>query len=106
MLRVGVARVHEDKVERLRGWMAELGERMDEVKETFAPEGTRHEQVHLLSTSDGPLLVYVMEVEDVEASRQAFQASTLPIDQQHREVMAEVIAERVHTEVLLDAHAD
>lgn len=105
MLRVGVARVHERKVDRLREWMTELNQRMDEVRETFEQEGTRHEQVHLLHSTDGPILVYVMEVEDAEVSRQTFLESELPIDEQHRAVMQEVIAEALDTEVLLDATA-
>ncbi len=102
MLRGGILRIHEDQLERFRRWMSELRDRADEVRETFEREGTRHEQVHLVETSDGPLVFYVMEVEDAEASLGAFQTSTLPIDEQHKEVMRTAVAERVPAEVLLD----
>lgn len=105
MLRTAVFRVHDDQLDRLRDWMSEVTRRTDEVRETFQHEGTRHEQVHLLEIDDRFFLLYVMEVEDVERSREAFQTSTFPIDQQHREVMASVVAERLPTEVILDATA-
>jgi hypothetical protein len=71
------------------------------VRETFEREGTRHEQVHLVETSDDLLIFYVMEVEDAEASLEAFRSSTLPIDEQHKEVMRAAVAESVAAEVLL-----
>lgn len=102
MLRINVLRVNDEQLPALRSWMAELNARVDEVRETFVNEGTRHEQAHLVQTSDGPLLVYAVETEDVAAALAAYQASTLPIDLQHREVMSSVVAEVLPTEVLLD----
>ena len=102
MLRINVLRVHDEQLPTLRAWMEELNARADEVRETFVNEGTRHEQAHLVQTSDGPLLVYAVETEDVDASVAAYRASTLPIDLQHREVMSSVVAEVLPTELLLD----
>lgn len=102
MLRVGILRIHDEQLDRFRQWMAELSSRVDEVMETFEHEGTRHEQVHLVETSDGPLVFYAMEVEDAEASLEAFRSSTLPIDLEHKEVMGSAVAERVPAEKLLD----
>lgn len=102
MLRINVLRVHDEQLPALRDWMNELNTRADEVRETFRNEGTRHEQAHLVHTTDGPLLIYAIETEDIDAALAAFAASTLPIDLQHREVMSTVVAERLTSEVLLD----
>lgn len=104
MLQVGVLRVHKDKVGRLREWIAELEERIGEVRQTFDQEGTRHLQVHLLATGEGPILFYAKEVEDPEASRRGFSESELPIDREHQAVMQEV-TKTLETELLLDASA-
>lgn len=106
MLRVNVLRVDDSQLDLLREWMAELNARVDEVRETFANEGTRHEQAHLVHTSDGPLLIYAVEVEDVAAALSAYSESSLPIDVRHREVMASVVAEVLPTELLLDVTAE
>jgi hypothetical protein len=64
MLQVNIRRVRPDQVGRLREWLAELGRRQEEVRETFRNEGVRHEQAFVLAGADGPLLVYAIEVDD------------------------------------------
>lgn len=44
-------RVRPEQVDRLRGWLAELMKRADEVRETFAREGLTHERAYLLVDS-------------------------------------------------------
>ncbi len=102
MLQIVLARVKKDKLDVLRAWMRELASRRAEVEETLRREGVRHETVHLLETSDGPILSYVMELEDVTKAEQTFAASTLPIDVEHRRVMSEVLDGRAPSELLLD----
>jgi hypothetical protein len=91
MIQTAIFRVRPDKLERLISWLTELRERSDEVRETFVREGVTHEQAHLINTSDGPLLVYVMEAPDHRRASEAFRNSTLPIDIEHKAVMAEVL---------------
>lgn len=43
-------------------------------------EGCGQEQAFLIEGTDGPIVVYVMEVEDVERSKQAVVMSKHPID--------------------------
>jgi hypothetical protein len=105
MIRVVFARVRDDKVERLRAWLRELEERSDEVRDTFAAEGVHQEQGYVLSVDGAPVLAYVMDVEDPERAREVFAASTLPIDVEHRRVMAEVLAGNVEAELLYDVRA-
>jgi hypothetical protein len=89
-------------VDELRAWMAELGQRQDEVRETFRNEGVRHEQAFLIQSVDGPVLVYAHEVDDPDAAQQAYAKSTLPLDLQHREVMGSVVGEAADVELLYD----
>ena len=105
MLHVRVLKIADDQVDRFRAWMAELPRRAEEVRETFANEGVRHEQAHLVSTSDGTLVVYAFEAEDVDAAFAAFRSSTLPIDLEHQQVMATVVEQQLDTELLLDLTA-
>lgn len=102
MLRVAFRKIAPDKIDKLRSWMAEAQRRDDEVRETFRQETVRHEQAYLLESAGEYLLVYVMELEDPEAARQAFQHSALKIDHEHREVMAEVVEVNLEPELLYD----
>jgi hypothetical protein len=105
MIRVVFERVRDDKVERLRAWLGELEERSDEVRETFMAEGVHQEQGYLLSVDGAPVLAYVMDVEDPERAREVFASSTLPIDVEHKRVMAEVLVGHVQAELLYDMSA-
>ena len=102
MIRVAFAKVRADKLERLEDWLRELMSRKDEVRETFHRETMRHEQAFIIRGEDGPLLIYVMEAEDHERGRAAFQSSQLPIDLEHRRVMNEVLAEKLQVKPLYD----
>jgi hypothetical protein len=91
MLEVAFRRVKEGEVGRLRAWMAELNRRGDEVRETFRQETVRHERAWLLQGADAPILVYAIEAEDPELGHRVARESTLPIDVEHRRLMAEVL---------------
>jgi hypothetical protein len=100
MLHLTFRRVRDEAA--LRAWMAELGQRADEVRATFRQEGVRHEQAFLLPSPDGLVLVYAHEVEDPEAASAAYAQSSLPIDAEHRQRMAAALAEAVEPELLYD----
>ncbi|MFI6759921.1 DUF6176 family protein [Micromonospora sp. NPDC050417] len=102
MLKIRVLKVRPDKVDRLKDWLAEGMRRADEIRETFHHEGVAHEQGFLLSTEDGPVLVYAVESADYEAAKRAFADSTFPIDAEHKAVMAEVIEGEIPVPLLLD----
>jgi hypothetical protein len=102
MIELAILRVRPEQVERLRTWLAELMNRADEVRETFANEGVTHERAYLLTTADGPVLIYAMEAADHQKASEAYQRSTLPIDQEHRQVMREVLAGPARTELLYE----
>jgi hypothetical protein len=92
MLEVSFRRIRPDRVAALRAWMAELMQRQDEVRGTFAQEGVRQEVAYLLPTPEGPVLVYVMEAADVARAREVYAASQLPLDLEHRQRMRAVQA--------------
>ncbi|HZD16241.1 MAG TPA: DUF6176 family protein [Pseudonocardiaceae bacterium] len=92
MIQTAIFRIRPEKLERLTAWLAELQDRRDEVRETFAQEGVTHEQAYVINAADGPLLVYVMEAPDHRRASEAFRNSTLPIDTEHKAVMAEVLS--------------
>ena len=76
--------------------------RRDEVIATFENEGVRHELAYLLPVTDGWILVYAAEMEDPERASTAFRASSLPIDQEHKQVMAKVVGAPADAELLYD----
>lgn len=102
MLKVVIRLVNPGQEQRLRVWLSELMRRRDEVRETFKQESVRHEQGYLLSTSDGLVLIYVIEAEDLERASKAYKNSTLPIDLEHRQVMGQVLGDPAPFELLYD----
>lgn len=106
MLEVSFRRVKPGKVDKLRAWMRELTDRRDEVVESFGHEGVRHEMAWLLEDAQGYILAYAIEAEDLDAAREAYGESTLPIDLQHRKVLRDVLGERVEPELLYDITVD
>jgi len=86
-------RVQEDKVDRLKTWMAEVRDRRDEAEETLRDEGMQTESAFLEHTDDGPYLVYYMEAEDIDRVWEQYEDSDHEIDEEHKQVMAEVLAD-------------
>ena len=93
MLRVGFATIRPEKEARLRDWLKELGEREAEVIETFRRETISHEQVFIVQSESGPLLVFAIEAEDHELARKVYESSTLAIDKEHGAVLQECLAD-------------
>jgi hypothetical protein len=102
MLRVWISRIRPGKESRVRSWLRELGSRADEVRETFRDETVRAEQAYIIAGESGPLLVYVIEAEDIERGAKAFAASRHRIDAEHKAVMQECLAEPLKLEPLYD----
>ena len=85
--------------------MAQLnGPRREEALATLDDEGCSHELAVLVEGPDGPLVIYAMEVESIEKSRDAADSSTHRIDKEHRAVMDKAVGERPSLEKLLDLH--
>jgi hypothetical protein len=102
MLRVEIRRIRPEMELRLRAWLVELNSRADEVRETFIDETVRAEQAYIVAGDEGPLVVYVMEAEDFDRGGKAYAASRHKIDNEHREVMRECLAESPKVEPVYD----
>jgi hypothetical protein len=103
MLRVAIRRVNPGRADQLREWLAEVnGPRREEALATLVDEGCSHEQVFLIEGPEGPLVVYVMEVDDIEASEEAARSSGYQIDADHKRVMEETVGDPLPSELLLD----
>jgi hypothetical protein len=102
MLRVAVRRVNPGRADELWEWLAEVdGPRREEALATLVDEGCTHEQAFLIEGAEGPVVIYVMEVDDDEASQVAAQLSEHPIDADHKRVMAQVVGDSLPSELLL-----
>ena len=102
MLRVWISRIRAGKEVRVREWLAELTSRADEVRETFRDETVRAEQAYIVPGEGGPLLLYVIEAEDLEQGSRAFANSTHKIDAEHKAVMRECLDEPLALRPLYD----
>jgi hypothetical protein len=102
MLKVTMRMVKPGQEQRLRDWLSELMQRQDEVRETFKQETVRHELGYLLHTSEGMMLIYVVEAEDLEQASEAYRNSNLPIDTEHKKVMQQVLGDPVPAELIYD----
>lgn len=102
MLKVSLRRIKPGHEDRLKQWFKEMMGRRDEVRETFRQETVRHEIAYILEDAEGPILVYAVEVEDYEKGRQAFQESRLPIDIEHKAIMAESLGERLRIDPIYE----
>jgi len=105
MLRVWISRIRAGKEVRVRQWLAELTSRADEVRETFRDETVRAEQAYIVPGEGGPLLLYVIEAEDLEQGSRAFASSTHRIDAEHKAVMRECLDEPLALRPLYDMTA-
>jgi len=105
MLHVAIRYVHPGLVDELRDWLRTVnGPRRDEALAALVDESCTHEQAFLIECGSGSVLVYVMEVGDVERSRHAAEQSSHPIDADHRRVMQLAVGDAVPSELLLDLH--
>jgi len=102
MLKVSIQMVKPGQEGKLRDWMSELMSRKDEVRETFKQETVRHEQAYLMQINGGTALVYIVEADDLEQASKAYKDSTLPIDAEHRDVMQQVLGDRLPAELLYE----
>ena len=103
MLQVAIRRVDPEHLTELREWLQVAnGPRRSEALATLEDEGVRHELAYLLTDQQGPILLYVMEVDDVEMTKQAATRSNHSIDADHRRVMSLALAGHVDAELVLD----
>jgi len=105
VIHLAVREVKPEHLDLFRDWMGQLnGPRRAEALATLDDEGCSHEIVVLIEGPDGPLVIYAMEVESIERSRNAADNSTHPIDAEHRAILDRAIGDRPPLERILDLH--
>lgn len=86
-------RIKPGKTEQLREWMEEIKSRRKEAIETLQHEDMLTESAFLESGEEGDYLIYYMEAEDIGQVFEAFDSSPYEIDQEHKEVLNEVLTD-------------
>jgi hypothetical protein len=100
-------RIRPDQRERVAAWLQEVdGPRREEALESLAAEGVAHEMAMLIDTSDGSVIVYAMETDDLARSRSVADESPRPIDAEHRVVMRAADDGPANATVVLDLRLD
>lgn len=103
MIHLVARRIRADQRDRIAAWLREVdGSRRDEALESLAAEGVNHETAMLIDTSDGPVIVYAMETDDLAHSKSVTDRSPRPIDAEHRAIMGAADAGPATAEVVLD----
>jgi Family of unknown function (DUF6176) len=102
MLSVVFYQVKAEQVDRLRSWLREAEQRTEELVEGFVQETVRHEVAYLIEGKNGPVLIYAIEEEDHQQGDEAYKHSTIPLDVEHKKVMAEALGESVSVEKLYE----
>lgn len=102
MVEIRFMRVRPDRVEKLRAWMSKLNNRKDEALATLEQETVRTECGYLVEAAEGPVLVYVMEAEDLTVAKAIVNQNPHAIDLEHRAVMRDVLDGPAQCEQLLN----
>ncbi len=106
MIHLVARRLRPDHRERVIEWLREIdGPRRAEALESLAAEGVEHETAMIIDTTDGPVIVYAMQTDDLARSQAVADASPRAIDAEHRAVMRAAAGGRVESEVVLDVRA-
>lgn len=106
MIHLVVRRIRPDHRERVSSWLGEVdGPRRAEALASLDAEGIDHETAMLVDTTDGPILVYAMQTDDLSRARAVADGSLRPIDAEHRAVMRAADGGPVDAVTVLDLRA-
>lgn len=107
MIHLVARRLRADHRDRVVDWLQEIGgPRRAEALESLAAEDVVHETAMIIDTSDGPIIVYAMQTDDLEYSRAVADESPRPVDAEHRAVMRDADDGPAAAEIVLDLRAD
>jgi hypothetical protein len=84
-------KIESGKTTQLKEWMDEICEREEEAIETLKSEGMHSETAFIEHTEEGDFLVYYMRADDMEQVFDSFNESSHEIDEEHKQVMDEVL---------------
>ena len=103
MLNTTFIRVREEGLPRLRAWLDSLPQRREELRASYAAEGTRHEQFFLVRDGEGPVLVLISELADTARGRASFLRSHQELDLEFKRLINELAAGDAPAELLFDS---
>lgn len=83
--------VQKGKVKVIESWVAGLSDRKNEVIEALQAEGIRDEAVFLMNEGKMSYLYLYSRSRDLISAGRAFEASTLPVDIEFKQIMAECL---------------
>lgn len=107
MIHLVARRIDPAHRDRVVGWLSEVGgARRSEALASILDEGIEHETAMLIETSDGPVIVYAMQTDDVARSRAVADQSARLIDAEHRVVMSAADAGAADAEIVLDLRVE
>ena len=106
MQKISFRKVLPGRVDALREWMNELMQRREEVLESFVAETVQSEQAWLIETSDGPVLVFCVEADDLEEAAAAYRTSELTIDLEHQAAMRSFVGDPAPADLLFKLTRD
>jgi len=105
MIHVSFRYVKSEHVGDVVAWLNEVNTvRRSDAVTTLITEGVRHETAHLIDTTDGPILVYAMETDDIEHARAVGEVSLADVDRRHKAVMRTADNGPVPVRALLDLY--
>lgn len=103
MIHLSIHRIKPEHRVAVETWLRKVDtELRDAAVETLIAEGVTHETALMVETSDGPVIVYAMETDDIDRARAVGAASASPIDAEHHSVMRAADAGAVPHSVMLD----
>lgn len=105
MLNTTFVRVREDALPRLREWLRGLEDRREELRASYATEGTLQEQFFVVRGADGPILVLVTELENRRRGEESFLRSHMRLDVEFKNLIQEVGLGEPDLELLFDSSA-
>jgi hypothetical protein len=107
VIHLSVRRIKPENRADVEEWLGRVGSQLRaQAVETLIAEGVTHETAVILDTSDGPVIVYAMETDDIDRARAVGAASASPIDDEHHRVMRAADAGAVPHRIVLDLRAE
>jgi hypothetical protein len=83
--------VQKGKIKQIESWIAGLSDRENEVIEALRSEGIRDEAVFLMNEGEMSYLYLYSRSKDLMSAGRAFEESSLPVDIEFKQIMAECL---------------
>jgi hypothetical protein len=92
-------RIRDGSADAVHRWRREMNDRIEELRATLGPEGINLEIVLIEHAKDGDYLVFILDCADYERAVEVYSRSEAPIDNFHRQFLADNLLEREDLEL-------